>query len=271
MDRINNKSRPIVLYLSHGAGPMPILGDDEHKDMVDNLKMIAAKISKPSAIILISAHWEEARPAITRASNPPLLYDYYGFPEQAYEIQYPAPGEPDLAHAVFSVLSDNGIKSTLDDKRGFDHGLFVPLKIMYPEADVPCIQLSLVNRLDPKEHINIGNALSGLEYENLLVIGSGFSFHNMSAFFAPGTAEMEMMNAAFTRWLNDTCSNPRLAENERLNRLVNWEKAPSARYCHPREEHLLPLHVCYGAAGCACSDFYELEIMGKKASVFLWR
>jgi 4,5-DOPA dioxygenase extradiol len=218
-----------------------------------------------------NAHWEEARPAITRASNPPLLYDYYGFPEQAYEIQYPAPGEPDLAHAVFSVLSDNGIKSTLDDKRGFDHGLFVPLKIMYPEADVPCIQLSLVNRLDPKEHINIGNALSGLEYENLLVIGSGFSFHNMSAFFAPGTAEMEMMNAAFTRWLNDTCSNPRLAENERLNRLVNWEKAPSARYCHPREEHLLPLHVCYGAAGCACSDFFELEIMGKKASVFLWR
>ena len=271
MDRINKKSRHTVLYLSHGAGPMPLLGDDGHKQMVDNLEMIAAEISKPSAIILISAHWEEPIPTITQAVNPPLLYDYYGFPEQAYAIQYPAPGEPDLAHTVFSVLRDQGIKSILDDKRGFDHGLFVPLKIMYPEADVPCIQLSLVNRLDPKEHINIGNSLSGLEYENLLVIGSGFSFHNMNAFFAPRTAEMEMMNEEFIQWLNDTCSNPNLEENERTRRLVNWEKAPSARFSHPREEHLLPLHVCYGVAKCACSDFFELEIIGKKASVFLWR
>ena len=164
---------------------MPLLGDNRHREMVENLKMIAATISKPSAILLISAHWEEAMPTITQAANPPLIYDYYGFPEQAYEIQYPAPGQPDLAQTVFSALRSKGIKSALDDKRGFDHGLFVPLKIMYPEADVPCIQLSLLNSLDPREHINIGNALSGLEYENLLVIGSGFSFHNMNAFLAP--------------------------------------------------------------------------------------
>jgi aromatic ring-opening dioxygenase catalytic subunit (LigB family) len=183
MDKINKQSHRRVLYLSHGAGPMPLLGDDEHKEMVDNLKMIADKISKPSAILLISAHWEEVKPTITQAVNPLLIYDYYGFPEQAYQIQYPAPGEPDLAQTVFSVLSDEGIKSFLDDSRGFDHGLFVPLKIMYPEADVPCIQLSMVNSLDPGEHLKIGKALSGLEYENLLVIGSGFSFHNMKAFF----------------------------------------------------------------------------------------
>jgi len=270
MDKIHNKSRHTVLYLSHGAGPMPLLGDNEHKEMVDNLKMIAATISKPSAIILISAHWEEAVPTITQAINPPLLYDYYGFPEQAYEIQYPAPGEPGLAHSVFSVLRDKAIKSRMDDKRGFDHGLFVPLKIMYPEADVPCIQLSLVNRLDPKEHIDIGNALSGLEYENLLVIGSGFSFHNMRAFFAPRTAEIGMKNEAFITWLNDTCSDPNLRENERTRRLVNWEKAPSARFCHPREEHLLPLHVCYGVASRACSKHFDIEIIGKKASIYLW-
>ena len=270
MDQINKKCRHTVLYLSHGAGPMPLLGEDGHKEMVDNLKMIAAKISKPSAIILISAHWEEAMPTITQAVNPPLLYDYYGFPKQAYEIQYPAPGEPGLAHSVFSVLSDKGIQSILDDKRGFDHGLFVPMKIMYPEADVPCIQLSLVSSLRPREHINIGKALSGLEYNNLLVIGSGFSFHNMNAFFAPKTAEMEMMNEEFMQWLNDTCSDLNLEENERTRLLVNWEKAPSARFCHPREEHLLPLHVCYGFANCACSEIFDLEIIGKKASVFLW-
>ncbi len=267
---MNNKSRPTVLYISHGAGPMPLLGDDGHKEMLDNLKKIADRISKPSAILLISAHWEETMPTITKAPNPPLLYDYYGFPEAAYAIQYPAPGEPDLAQAVFSVLTKKGIQSSLDDKRGFDHGLFVPLKIMYPEADVPCIQVSLVKGLDPETHINIGQALSALEYYNLLVIGSGFSFHNMNAFFAPRTAEIEMMNEEFNHWLNETCSDPKIEERERTRRLINWENAPSARFCHPREEHLLPLHVCYGVANCACSDFYELEIIGKKASVYRW-
>jgi aromatic ring-opening dioxygenase catalytic subunit (LigB family) len=270
MDVISKKSQPTILYLSHGAGPMPLLGDDGHKEMVENLKMIAAKISKPSAIILISAHWEEVMPTITQAANPQLFYDYYGFPKEAYEIQYPVLGEPDLANKVFSALSDKGIKSTLDGKRGFDHGLFVPLKIIYPEADVPCIQLSLVNSLDSNEHIKIGKAISGLDYDNLLVIGSGFSFHNMKAFFTHKTAETEIMNEEFISWLNDTCSNPNLEENERTRRLVDWEKAPSARYCHPREEHLLPLHVCYGVANSACSEFFDLEIIGKKANVYLW-
>jgi aromatic ring-opening dioxygenase catalytic subunit (LigB family) len=270
MDKISRTSRHTVLYLSHGAGPMPLLGDDGHKEMVDNLKRIAGTISKPSAIILISAHWEEAVPTITHAGNPPLLYDYDGFPKQAYAIRYPAPGEPDLAQTVFSALRDTGIDASLDHQRGFDHGMFVPLKIMYPEADVPCIQLSLLSSLDPGEHIAVGEALSGLEYDNLLVVGSGFSFHNMNAFFAPGTAEMETMNEEFVQWLNDTCSTPHLEENERRRRLENWETAPSARFCHPREEHLLPLHVCYGAANCACSEFFDLEIFGKKASVYLW-
>jgi len=268
MDKKNY--RPISLYLSHGAGPMPLLGDDGHKEMVENLKIIAAKIAKPLAIILISAHWERAIPTITQGANPSLVYDYYGFPKQAYEIQYPAPGDPNLAQTVFSLLSDKGIESALDDKRGFDHGLFVPLKIMYPEADLPCIQLSLVDSLNAREHIKIGEALSGLEYKNLLVIGSGFSFHNMKAFFSPSTTETQSMNESFEQWLIDTCSNPKINEIERTNRLVNWQNAPFARYCHPREEHLLPLHVCYGVAKRACKDFFELNILGKKASVYLW-
>jgi 4,5-DOPA dioxygenase extradiol len=270
MDKIRKYSHPTVLYLSHGAGPMPLLGDDGHKEMVANLNIIAAKIVKPSAIILISAHWEEASPTITQGANPSLIYDYYGFPQQAYEIQYPASGDPNLARTVFSLLSDKGIRSILDVKRGFDHGLFVPLKIMYPEADVPCIQLSLVESLNPREHIKIGEALSGLEYENLLVIGSGFSFHNMKAFFAPITTKTQSMNESFEQWLIETCSNPKLDEIERTNRLENWQNAPFARYCHPREEHLLPLHVCYGVAKRACRDFFDLNILGKKASVYLW-
>ncbi|KPJ90253.1 MAG: extradiol ring-cleavage dioxygenase [Gammaproteobacteria bacterium SG8_11] len=259
-----------VLFLSHGGGPLPILGDAGHKEMVDNLKLITAKIEKPTAILVISAHWEENLPTIIHGARPSLIYDYYGFPEQAYRIQYPAPGEPGLAQEVFSVLNDNGVEARLEDQRGFDHGLYIPLKIMYPEADIPCIQLSLVDSLDPQVHINMGEALSQLKREGLLILGSGFSFHNMRAFFERDSNESKTKNESFEKWLIDTCSNQAIDEVERIHRLVNWENAPYARYCHPREEHLLPLHVCYGVAKRACSEFFELNILNKKASVYLW-
>lgn len=264
----NEKCR--VLFISHGGGPLPLLGDKFHRDMVDNLKLLATKIQKPAAIIVISAHWEEAIPTLTSGAHPTLIYDYYGFPEESYEITYPCPGEPALAKKVAQVLHDAGLQTRLDDQRGFDHGLFVPLKIMYPAAVIPCIQLSLVNSLSPGEHIKIGSALANLQDENVLIIGSGFSFHNLRAFFAPATAESKAMNAAFEQWLIDTCSNPELDESERTHRLEQWENAPYARYCHPREEHLLPLHVCYGVARTACKQYFELSILNKKASVYLW-
>jgi aromatic ring-opening dioxygenase catalytic subunit (LigB family) len=238
--------------------------------MVDTLQALAAKIKTPSAIIVVSAHWEEEAPTITHGVHPSLIYDYYGFPEQAYEIQYPAPGAPALAQEIFDLLDEKGIKARLDDQRGFDHGLFVPLKIMYPKADIPCIQLSLVNNLNPTEHIEIGEALSDLKHENLLIIGSGFSFHNMKAFFEKSPGESKSKNESFEQWLIDTCSNRDLDETERTKRLENWENAPYARYCHPREEHLLPLHVCYGVAKRACREFFELNILNKKASIYLW-
>lgn len=263
-------NNPKILFISHGGGPMPLLGDKGHQEMLENLKMIAGKIDKPSAIIVISAHWEENIPTITAAANPPLIYDYYGFPEESYRIQYPSPGEPALAEQIKHSLDSVGIEARLDESRGYDHGVFVPLKIMYPEADIPCIQLSLLQSLDPAEHIKMGAALASLDYDNLLVIGSGFSFHNMKAFFAPDTDESKMMNHSFEQWLIDTCSNPNLAEDERKQRLANWQDAPYARYCHPREEHLLPLHVCYGMAGSACEEFFELSILNKKSSVYLW-
>ena len=259
-----------ILYLSHGGGPLPLLGDEGHQDMVAVLQQIAEKIPTPSAILLISAHWEANIPTLTAAPHPALIYDYYGFPTESYEITYPASGDPELAREVHKQLSKSNFTAELHYQRGFDHGMFVPLKVMYPEADIPCVQLSLLKGLDPDQHIKMGQALRELDYDNLLVIGSGFSFHNMQAFFAPDTPETKASNERFDSWLVETCCSPDFSEAERFERLRNWTQAPSARYCHPREEHLLPLHVCCGLAGEPCSENFKLKILGKQSSMYLW-
>lgn len=264
------KDKPQVLFVSHGGGPMPLLGESGHQEMVELLQSIANKIPKPSAILVISAHWEATNASITAGAAPSLIYDYYGFPPQAYAVQYPCKGQPLLAEQVQAVLTKAGIPANLDEKRGFDHGLFVPLSIMYPQADIPCVQLSLLNNLDPAQHLNIGQALQGLDYANLLVLGSGFSFHNMQAFFAQPSTDLQTNNAAFELWLQHTCSSKTIDENQRTALLLNWAQAPAARFCHPREEHLLPLHVCYGLAGRACSQAFKLTILNKQASMFYW-
>lgn len=187
-----------------------------------------------------------------------------------YEIHYSCLGEPSLAAQTQQVLLDSGFRAELDSERGFDHGVYVPLKIMYPQADIPCVQLSLLSSLEPEEHLRLGKALANLKYDNLLVIGSGFSFHNMQAFFGEDTAQIKVMNQQFEDWLISTCSGAAIREEERARRLGNWAQAPFARYCHPREEHLLPLHVCYGLTNRACEEYVELNIISKRASVYLW-
>ncbi len=298
VDALPEEARTRVLYLSHGAGPMPLLGDADHVEMVDVLRKIAGSLPTPAAILLISAHWEAPLPTLTAGEHPALLYDYYDFPEESYAIEYPAPGLPALARAVRNRLGEAGVPATLDAERGFDHGMFVPLKIMFPQANIPCVQLSLVRGLDARTHLRMGAALAGLRCEDiaamggfpaapdtstgtpsgggsgerggLLIIGSGFSFHNMRAFFQPDTAETLAMNAAFQGWLTDTCTDTSLQQPEREERLIHWEQAPHARYCHPREEHLLPLHVCCGAAGRACPEVFSLSILRKQASLMVW-
>ncbi|WP_417698713.1 DODA-type extradiol aromatic ring-opening family dioxygenase [Pseudoalteromonas lipolytica] len=262
--------KPRVFFVSHGGGPMPLLGDASHADMVTCLQSVAAKIKKPSAILMISAHWEANPINITSSAAPELIYDYYGFSDSAYSIEYPCPGEPVLAEQVHQALTTAYIDSELNSTRGFDHGMYVPLKIMYPDADIPCVQLSLHPSLLPNVHLAIGEALQNLHYDNLLIIGSGFTFHNMRAFFTPETAEIKMQNLAFEQWLVDVCGNTSLTEQQRHAKLLEWQMAPAARFNHPREEHLLPLHVCYGAASRPCSDIYELRIANKHASMFLW-
>ena len=259
-----------VLFLSHGGGPMPLLGDASHHQLIQFTQEITQSFATPSAILVISAHWEEAQPTITSAAFPSLIYDYNGFPKEAYEIKYPASGAPELANKMFNLLNSAGIAAKLDDQRGFDHGVFVPLKLMYPQADIPCVQLSLVNSLKPNQHIQIGKALADLRKENVLIIGSGFTFHNMRVFFSATTNESQEKNVAFEQWLVDTSSSKQYTEAQREQRLIHWENAPAARYCHPREEHLLPLFVCYGAAGAAAKQVFELEILGKMSSAYIW-
>ncbi|WOD06779.1 class III extradiol ring-cleavage dioxygenase [Marinomonas sp. GJ51-6] len=260
-----------IVYISHGGGPMPLLNDPSHKDMINILKEIAKEVGKPSAILVISAHWETQIPTVTSARAPELIYDYYGFPEESYQIQYPCAGSPELAHDILNSLQKHGIDATQDEHRGFDHGLFVPLKIMYPNADIPCVQLSLAKSLDAELHIQIGAALQTLDWDNLLVIGSGFSFHNMKAFFSKDSNQADVKNIEFDDWLTATMEDKNVSEEHRKQALIDWSSAPSARFCHPREEHLIPLHVCYGAANKASDHTYKAKILNKQASMFTWR
>jgi 4,5-DOPA dioxygenase extradiol len=258
-----------IVYFSHGGGPLPILGDAGHEKMVDFMTKLPSRLERPAAILVISAHWEESAATLLGAEAPAMFYDYYGFPNEAYRITYPAPGNPELANRICGLLSENSIPARVDAQRGYDHGLFIPLKLMYPDANIPCIQLSLLRGLNPSTHIALGRVLRGLAQENLLVIGSGFSFHNMRAFSWQGDDGPDPANDAFQNWLIDVCTGP-MTESEREQKLIEWEKAPSARFCHPREEHLLPLHVCAGMSEKPAAVIFDDYILGKRAVAFLW-
>jgi len=258
-----------IVYFSHGGGPLPILGDASHKAMVAFMRQLPSQLKMPEAILVISAHWEESTATLLGAQNPSMFYDYYGFPDEAYEVTYPAPGNPELANRIAELLSQNNIPTHLDPQRGFDHGLFIPLKLMYPRADIPALQLSLLRGLDSAAHLSLGIALRELMHENILVIGSGFSFHNMQAFSWHGETAPDPANDDFQNWLIEVCTGP-ISQREREQCLIDWQKAPSARYCHPREEHLLPLHVCLGMANKDAKVIFDDFILGKRAVAFKW-
>jgi aromatic ring-opening dioxygenase catalytic subunit (LigB family) len=258
-----------IVYFSHGGGPLPILDDPGHKAMVDFMTNLPSQLRRPDAILVISAHWEERLATVLGAEHPVMFYDYYGFPDKAYEIKYPAPGSPGLAKKIIKLLEKEGLMTQVDIERGFDHGLFIPLKLMYPQADIPALQLSLLRGLNPAAHIALGKALRGLKDENILVIGSGFSFHNMGAFSWQGGDKPDPANDAFQNWLIDITTSE-ISETERELHLIEWEKAPSARYCHPREEHLLPVHVCVGMAAQPGRLIFDDKILGKRSVGLLW-
>lgn len=265
----NTEKSGDVIYVSHGGGPLPILGDASHASMIDFMEQLPQTIHRPDAVIVISAHWEEKIPTIIGNASPELFYDYYGFPQEAYELKYPAPGNPKLAKKITTLLSKAGIPSKIDKSRGFDHGLFIPLKMMYPEADIPMTQVSLIRGLNPRDHISLGKALRDLLKENILIIGSGFSFHNMRSFDWENRIEPDPENDGFQDWLIDVCSGSHSpADREKM--LLEWEAAPGARYCHPREEHLMPLHVCSGITDEKAEIIFDDYILGKRSIGFKW-
>lgn len=258
-----------VIYFSHGGGPLPILGDPGHAAMVRFMKTLPEQLHRPEAVLVISAHWEEPVATVLNAPQPPLFYDYYGFPEAAYELTYPAPGSPALAEKVVGLLNDQQIATGMNPVRGFDHGMFIPLKMMYPDADIPTTQLSLLRGLDAAAHLELGRALRPLMDENILIIGSGFSFHNMREFFNTHSGPSDLKNEAFQDWLIDICTGEH-DQAAREDALLHWEQAPYARYCHPREEHLLPLLVCAALAGMPAEKIFDDLIINKRAVAFLW-
>jgi len=267
---MNQTKKASILYIPHGGGPMPLLSDDGYEGMNYFLRGFSSTIEKPDAIVVISAHWEEPVVSITAHKNPPMLYDYHGFPPETYTIKYPAPGRPRLANRIQDLLKTDGIEAALDYERGFDHGLFVPLMLMYPQADIPCLQISLSRSLDAAFHIRLGKALAPLKRENLLVLGSGFSFHNMKAMMSKQDDTIDEGNRQFEEWLAETCSDPGLSLGEREQRLTDWQLAPHARYCHPREEHLLPLQVCFGMARAPAKTVFQDLVKGFITSAYQW-
>lgn len=261
--------RQPVLFVPHGGGPWPFvetgfMSAREVELMRAHLVDLPRRLpAAPKALLVVSAHWEENRPTVMTSPNPPMLYDYGGFPPAAYTLQWPAPGNPALAGRVVELLGGAGITAGTDARRGFDHGTFVPFKLAWPKADVPTIQLSLKAGLDPAEHIAIGRALAPLRDEGVLILGSGMTYHNMRGFRSRSALGASI---AFDDWLVHAAT---AAPDARTTLLCDWESAPEARNVHPREEHLLPLMVVAGAAGNdAGRVMFREDWMGVRVSAY---
>ena len=261
-----------VFYIPHGGGPLPLMGEPSYARLAAMLRGLNAEVAGCRAIVVVTAHWEEAGPCLSTAARPGMLFDYQGFPPETYEYRYAAPGAPALAGEVAAALAAAGFEAGSDAERGFDHGTFVPMLLIRPEADIPVLQMSLLASLDAERHLALGRALAGLLDRNIALIGSGFSFHNIPALIGRLGARAEQgqaLAAEFHAWLDETVCAPELAPDERDRRLIDWESAPGARFCHPREEHLLPLHVCFGAAaqaGLATRQIFGEPVKGFQTS-----
>ena len=262
-------SRQPVLFLPHGGGPCffmePPAADPTMWDaMAAFLRAVPEQLpQRPRAILTVSGHWETAVPTVTTSPRPPLLFDYYGFPPHTYELRYPAPGDPALAAQVRGLLAEAGIDSADDPARGFDHGVFVPFLLAFPDAGTPVVEMSLQTNLSPADHLAIGAALAPLRDDNVLIAATGLTYHNLQDFFGGAASPA---SEQFDAWLNETMTAAPLVRSEALKA---WTAAPGARECQPRPEHLLPLMVAAGAArGDQGRRSYHDRIMGKLQSGF---
>ena len=237
------------LFLPHGGGPCFFLNRDgpmpqEWRHMGEFLSRVIVDLpERPTAMLVVSGHWEEKSFTVHRGERPGLLYDYGGFPPHTYELEWSAPGAPALADRAADLLDAAGFPAGEESRRGWDHGVFIPLKVAVPDADIPTAQLSLRQDLDPAAHIEAGRALAPLRDEGVLIVGSGMSFHNMAA----RDGRVQKIADEFDAALTDAATDP--DPQRRDARLAAWREFPHARTAHPREEHLLPLMVAAGAGG----------------------
>lgn len=259
-------ARQPSLYIPHGGGPCFFMEDryGVWTRMADYLRSIPFLLPElPRAILIVSGHWEEAAFTFTgAAAHPGLIYDYYGFPPETYRLGWPAPGAPWLAERGAGLLREAGFSTGVDRERGFDHGVFIPMKVAFPDAAIPCVQMSLALGLDPVLHVEAGRALAPLRDEGVLVIGSGMSFHNLRAY---GDERAVGPSMEFDRWLEAAVT---ADGEERGDRLARWADAPHARFAHPREEHLIPLMVAAGASDEPGARDYGEVVLGGAVSGF---
>lgn len=255
-----------TFFINHGGGPCFFLEGgpmrDGFRELEAYLSAFAGRLDPtPKAILVISGHWEEAVPTVNAAKNPSLLYDYGGFPDYTYRLTWPAPGAPDVATRVQQLLGDAGIDNARTETRGWDHGVFVPFKVMWPEAQIPTVQLSMCHSWDPLRHLEIGRALRPLRDEGVLIVGSGQTYHNLGGGFGGPDPAAE----AFDDWLRSQMLRPETRDDA----LIQWTKAPGARHAQPDEDHLLPLMVVAGAASGEPGqiDFHG-QALGKPISGF---
>ena len=257
-----------TFFIPHGGGPCFFMDwsagpPDTWARLAAWLRTMGERFGDVRALLVVSGHWLERVVTVQSSERPPLLFDYYGFPPHTYALTWPAPGAPRVAARIRELLAQGGISCREDSARGFDHGAFIPLKVAFPDAAVPALQLSLDASLDPSAHLRIGRALAPLREEGVLIVGSGMSFHNMSALMRPGASLAR--SRRFDDWLAGSAEDPAIRDA----RLLDWEHAPEARYCHPHEDHLLPLLIAAGAAtGEPGRRAFGDQVMGVRISAF---
>lgn len=250
-------------FIPHGGGPCFFMDDPlgVWTDLEAFLRTMPDRLpQRPDAFLLVSGHWEASGFAFTGRADPALIFDYYGFPPHTYELTYPAPGAPQIASLGAEMLRGAGLPAAIDAGRGYDHGVFVPMLVAFPDADIPIVAMSLDASLDPGLHLAAGRALAPLRDRNVAIIGSGMSFHNMPGYRDPAMAGPSEL---FDDWLTSSVAAP---APEREARLKEWATAPGGRVSHPREEHLLPLMVAAGTSDQPGERIFAGHVLNKRIS-----
>lgn len=274
---MSTQSRLPVFFIPHGGGPWPFMhgpegilpDNDPWKELEVFLKDFDKALGRrPKAVLVISAHWEKVdQLTVSTAAHPGMLFDYYGFPKHTFELSYPAPGAPEVGEHVRDVLAKAGIETKSDSERGFDHGVFIPFMMMYPDADVPIVMMSLDPDLSAETHFRIGEALQSLRDEDILIVASGLSYHNMRMFYREDP-EHAAAATRFDAWLKEALAIEDPAQ--RNARLATWTENPDALACHvPDHDHLVPVFAAAGAAGADTGQqIFRGNFRGKPYSAY---